>query len=65
VQTFGRVTVLVNNAAYPRGNDHVPVPELAEAVWHQALAIQLIGAFLRCKRSVPSDGDEPSGDGDL
>ena len=53
MQTFGRIDVLVNNAAYPRGNDRVPVPELEEAVWHQVLAIQLTGAFLLCKRIVP------------
>jgi NAD(P)-dependent dehydrogenase (short-subunit alcohol dehydrogenase family) len=34
LQTFGRIDVLVNNAAYPRGHDRVPVPELEEAVWH-------------------------------
>jgi NAD(P)-dependent dehydrogenase (short-subunit alcohol dehydrogenase family) len=54
VQTFGRIDVLVNNAAYPRGNDRVPVPELEEAVWHQVLAIQLTGTFLLCKRIVPT-----------
>ena len=34
LQTFGRIDVLVNNAACPRGHDRVPVPELEEAVWH-------------------------------
>jgi 3-oxoacyl-[acyl-carrier protein] reductase len=53
LQTFGRIDVLVNNAAYPRGHDRVPVPELEEAVWHQLLAIQLTGSFLLCKRIVP------------
>jgi 3-oxoacyl-[acyl-carrier protein] reductase len=53
VQTFGRIDVLVNNAAYPRSHDRVPVPELDEAVWHQVLAIKLTGAFLLCKRIVP------------
>jgi 3-oxoacyl-[acyl-carrier protein] reductase len=53
MQTFGRIDVLVNNAAYPRGNDRVPVPELEEAVWHQVLAIKLTGSFLLCKRVVP------------
>jgi 3-oxoacyl-[acyl-carrier protein] reductase len=53
MQTFGRIYVLVNNAAYPRGNDRVPVLELDEAVWHQVLEIKLTGAFLLCKRIVP------------
>ena len=30
MKTFGRVDILVNNAAYPRGNDRVPLPELDE-----------------------------------
>jgi NAD(P)-dependent dehydrogenase (short-subunit alcohol dehydrogenase family) len=53
LQTFGRIDVLVNNAAYPHGHDRVPVPELEEAVWHQLLAIKLTGSFLLCKRIVP------------
>jgi 3-oxoacyl-[acyl-carrier protein] reductase/meso-butanediol dehydrogenase/(S,S)-butanediol dehydrogenase/diacetyl reductase len=52
-QTFGRLDVLVNNAAYPRGNDRVPLPELDEAVWRRVLEIKLTGAFLLCKRVVP------------
>jgi 3-oxoacyl-[acyl-carrier protein] reductase len=50
---FGRIDVLVNNAAYPRGNDRVPLPELDEAVWRRVLEIKLTGAFLLCKRVVP------------
>jgi 3-oxoacyl-[acyl-carrier protein] reductase len=53
LQTFGRIDVLVNNAAYPRGKDRVPVPDLEEAIWHQVLAIKLTGSFLLCKRIVP------------
>ena len=45
--------MLVNNAAYPRGNDRVPLPELDEAVWRKVLDIKLTGAFLLCKRVVP------------
>jgi 3-oxoacyl-[acyl-carrier protein] reductase/meso-butanediol dehydrogenase/(S,S)-butanediol dehydrogenase/diacetyl reductase len=51
--TFGRLDVLVNNAAYPRGNDRVPLPDLEEAVWRKVLDIKLTGAFLLCKRIVP------------
>jgi NAD(P)-dependent dehydrogenase (short-subunit alcohol dehydrogenase family) len=53
VKTFGRLDVLVNNAAYPRGNDRVPLPELDEAIWRKVLEIKLTGAFLLCKRIVP------------
>src|SRR5262245_64116986 len=51
--TFGRIDVLVNNAAYPRGNDRVPLIELDETVWRRVLEIKLTGAFLLCKRVVP------------
>ena len=53
VKTFGRLDVLVNNAAYPRGNDRVPLPELDEAIWRRVLEIKLTGAFLLCKQIVP------------
>jgi NAD(P)-dependent dehydrogenase (short-subunit alcohol dehydrogenase family) len=50
---FGRIDVLVNNAAYPRGDDRVPIPDLDEAVWRKVLDIKLTGAFLACKHIVP------------
>ena len=53
MQTFGRVDVLVNNAAYPRGNDRVAVPDLDEAIWRRVLDIKLTGAFLLCQHVVP------------
>jgi NAD(P)-dependent dehydrogenase (short-subunit alcohol dehydrogenase family) len=53
MQTFGRVDVLVNNAAYPRGNDRVAVADLDEAIWRKVLDIKLTGAFLLCQRIVP------------
>jgi 3-oxoacyl-[acyl-carrier protein] reductase len=53
VKTFGRLDVLVNNAAYPRGNDRVPLPELDEKIWRRVLDIKLTGAFLLCKRILP------------
>ena len=53
MSTFGRIDVLVNNAAYPRGNDRVPLTELDETVWRRVLEIKLTGAFLLCKRIVP------------
>src|SRR5262249_49780424 len=50
MKTFGRLDVLVNNAAYPRGNDRVPLPDLDEAIWRKVLEIKLTGAFLLCKK---------------
>ena len=59
--TFGRLDVLVNNAAYPRGNDRVPLPDLDEAIWRKVLDIKLTGAFLLCKRVVPVMIQQKSG----
>jgi len=45
VKELGRLDVLVNNAAYPRGNDRVPISQLDE--------VKLTGAFLLCQQVVP------------
>jgi 3-oxoacyl-[acyl-carrier protein] reductase len=45
--------VLVNNAAYPRGNDRVPISQLDESIWRKVLDIKLTGAFLLCQQAVP------------
>ncbi len=50
-RTFGRIDVLVNNAAAPPGADRVPVVELSEAVWHAILETNLTGTYL-CSRAV-------------
>jgi 3-oxoacyl-[acyl-carrier protein] reductase len=61
LETFGRLDVLVNNAAYPRGDDRVPLPDLDEAIWRKVLDIKLTGAFLLCKRVVPIMIQQKSG----
>jgi meso-butanediol dehydrogenase / (S,S)-butanediol dehydrogenase / diacetyl reductase len=50
-RTFGRIDVLVNNAAAPPGADRVPVLELSEAAWHAILETNLTGTYL-CARAV-------------
>jgi NAD(P)-dependent dehydrogenase (short-subunit alcohol dehydrogenase family) len=51
LQRFGRIDILVNNAAAPPGPDRVPVVELTEEAWDTVLAVNLKGAFL-CSRAV-------------
>jgi len=51
LQEFGRIDILVNNAAAPPGADRVPVVELAEDAWDTVLAVNLKGAFL-CSRAA-------------
>jgi 3-oxoacyl-[acyl-carrier protein] reductase/meso-butanediol dehydrogenase/(S,S)-butanediol dehydrogenase/diacetyl reductase len=50
-RTFGRIDVLVNNAAAPPGADRVPVVDLPETAWREILEINLTGTYL-CSRAV-------------
>ena len=47
---FGRLDVLVNNAAVSR---RVPVTELSLADWNRVLAVNLGGSFLCAKHAAP------------
>lgn len=51
VGTFGRVDILVSNAAAPAGADRVPVVELPEAAWDLVLDTNLKGTYL-CAKAV-------------
>jgi NAD(P)-dependent dehydrogenase (short-subunit alcohol dehydrogenase family) len=51
VATFGRIDILVNNAAAPAGADRVPVVELSEEAWDAVLDTNLKGSFL-CSKVV-------------
>ncbi len=46
LDTFGRLDILVNNAAAPPGADRVPVIELGEEAWSTVLDVNLKGTFL-------------------
>ncbi len=46
LQTFGRLDILVNNAAAPPGADRVPVIALSEEAWNAVLDVNLKGTFL-------------------
>ena len=50
-RTFGRIDILVNNAAAPPGADRVPVVELDEDAWRTVLETNLTGTYL-CSRAV-------------
>src|SRR5262249_56050885 len=51
-RTFGRIDILVNNAAAPPGADRVPVVELEEDAWRTVLETNLTGTYL-CSRPLP------------
>jgi NAD(P)-dependent dehydrogenase (short-subunit alcohol dehydrogenase family) len=51
--TLGRIDILVNNAAAPREPTIAGGWELAEEEWERALAVNLTGPFLLCRRVIP------------
>lgn len=51
---FGRIDFLINNSAFARGADRVPLLELSEEMWHQVLEIKLTGSFLMSREVLPA-----------
>jgi NAD(P)-dependent dehydrogenase (short-subunit alcohol dehydrogenase family) len=49
LDAFGRIDILVNNAAAPPGPDRVPVVDLAEEAWDTVLDVNLKGAYLAAR----------------
>jgi 3-oxoacyl-[acyl-carrier protein] reductase len=52
--TFGRIDILVNNAAIARGADRVPAVELSEELFRRVLDVKVVGSFLFCKAIIPT-----------
>ncbi|HYL82293.1 MAG TPA: 3-oxoacyl-ACP reductase family protein [Candidatus Acidoferrum sp.] len=52
LQQFGRLDILVNNAAAPAGGDRVPVVQLPEEAWDIVLDVNLKGVFLCSKAAA-------------
>ncbi len=52
LKTFGRLDILVNNAAAPAGADRVSVTELSEEAWDIVLDVNLKGVFLCSKAAA-------------
>ena len=51
VEEFGRVDILINNAASARGPDRVPILELAPDVFQHVLDVKVTGSYL-CTKAV-------------
>jgi 3-oxoacyl-[acyl-carrier protein] reductase len=51
MEEFGRIDILVNNAAYARGPDRVPLLELDPAILQKVLDVKIKGTFL-CSKAV-------------
>ena len=54
LREFGRIDILINNSAFARGPDRVPLTELPEDVWRKVLDIKLTGSFLMSQAVVPT-----------
>ncbi len=50
---FGRIDVLVNNAAAPHGADRRLLWEVPEEAWDAVLGVNLKGVYLMCRAAIP------------
>ena len=53
VETFGKIDILVNNAALYGGLQMSPFHEIAEEEWDRLMAINVKGVWLCCRAVVP------------
>ncbi len=51
LERFGRLDILVNNAAIAIGG--MPVHEMTDAQWHRLIAVNLTSVFRGCKYALP------------
>ena len=51
LQEFGRIDILVNNAAFRRGEDRVPMVDLEEEVFKKVMDSKVLGTYL-CSKAV-------------
>ena len=50
-QEFGQIDILINNAAYARGPDRVPIVDLEPDIFQKVIDVKVLGTYL-CSRAV-------------
>ncbi len=58
---FGRIDILVNNAAYARGPDRVPIHKLDDSIFQKVMDIKVTGTYLCTKAVLKSMLDNGEG----
>ena len=51
IKKFGRIDILINNAALAKGRDRVPIVELDDDVFQRVLDVKALGTYL-CTKAV-------------
>ena len=53
IDEFGRIDILVNNAAYARGPDRVPIADVPQNIFQRVLDVKITGTYLCSKAVIP------------
>ena len=61
MEEFGRIDILVNNAAFAKGPDRVPILELDDDVFQKVMDVKVLGTYLCTKEEEHFDIFEAAG----
>lgn len=53
IEEFGRIDILINNAAFPIGPDRVPIVDLPPDIFQKVMDIKVTGTYLCTKVVIP------------
>ena len=58
---FGRIDILINNAASARGPDRRPLVDLPEEIFRTVMDVKVLGTYLCCQAVIPQMVSQGSG----